>query len=258
MIKAKLVVVGGARETDVELRQLPTTIGRAREATITLPHNLVSRRHCEIFEQNGQLYVKDLNSLNGTYLNNEKIAGTQPLLPNQLLTLGNVTFRALYESEVDAEMPIAPPNAELDHDSCATDDWQQGETIASDLRANNHSDYLTSGNENAIPIDEADTDHAVGTFKRVDDDQAQGTDSRVLVIGDEEPSRDKSISLGALEQLPQERLAASFAGGVEIDMIDAPVARVDDETVQIDLGEEARIKEASKSKLDSFLRKLPK
>ena len=45
MLNAKLMVVGGeAKQTEVQLR-LPTVIGRGREASLTLPHPLVSRRH---------------------------------------------------------------------------------------------------------------------------------------------------------------------------------------------------------------------
>ena len=102
MIKAKLIVVGGdAKRTEVSLKQLPVTIGRAKDASITLPHSLVSRKHCELFEENNKLCVRDLNSLNGTYLNNERITESKSILPGQLLTLGNVTFRASYSIESD-------------------------------------------------------------------------------------------------------------------------------------------------------------
>ena len=68
---AKLVVVGGdAKAAEIKLR-LPTIIGRGRGASLALPHPLVSRQHCEIFEANGQLMVRDLGSLNGTFVNNE-------------------------------------------------------------------------------------------------------------------------------------------------------------------------------------------
>ena len=101
MIDAKLVVVGGdAKRTEVRLKQLPTVIGRGREANLTLPHPLVSRQHCELFERGGNLFVRDLNSTNGTFVDNQKISGEQLLEPNQLLTLGNVTFRAVYEPKL--------------------------------------------------------------------------------------------------------------------------------------------------------------
>lgn len=109
MLKAKLLVVGGdARFGEVQLN-LPTTIGRGREAILTLPHPLVSRLHCEIFERDGKLVVKDLESLNGTFVNNQKIVGEELLEPEQLLTLGNVTFRAVYEVGVACDpMEVSP------------------------------------------------------------------------------------------------------------------------------------------------------
>lgn len=103
MLKAKLLVVGGdAKFGEVKLN-LPTTIGRGREAILTLPHPLVSRLHCEIFERDGKLVVRDLESLNGTFVNNQKIVGEEVIEPEQLLTLGNVTFRAVYEIGVSVE-----------------------------------------------------------------------------------------------------------------------------------------------------------
>ncbi|MEQ1906361.1 MAG: FHA domain-containing protein [Pirellulaceae bacterium] len=105
MIKAKLVVVGGETKTkEVNLR-LPTVVGRGKESTLIVPHALVSRKHCEIFERAGILIVRDLDSLNGTYINNYRIKGEQPLHPGELLTLGNVTFRAVYGNLDEAETP---------------------------------------------------------------------------------------------------------------------------------------------------------
>jgi predicted component of type VI protein secretion system len=262
MIKAKLVVVGGAQDAEIELKRLPTTIGRARESTITLPHNLVSRRHCEIFEHNGQLYVQDLNSLNGTYLNNEKIAGKQVLLPNQLLTLGNVTFRAVYEDNADSEMPNMPPNAELEPADSLTDDGQLGETINSRVEGPAYSAYEppTDGNDiNAIPVDEQDTEHAVETVRRVDLAQTADQESNVLVIGDEPLSREKSIALSAIDRLPQENRESSFAGEIELDPRDRPAAQVEAERFRIDTGCDRLENEAVDSaSLDSFLRRSPK
>jgi pSer/pThr/pTyr-binding forkhead associated (FHA) protein len=114
---ARLMVVGGdARPMEIKLR-LPVIIGRGRQATLAVPHPLVSRKHCEIFESNGYLVVRDLGSLNGTYVNNRRV--TEAVLPpGQLLTLGSVSFRAVYEPAQGASSskfrhaatpPSAPP-----------------------------------------------------------------------------------------------------------------------------------------------------
>lgn len=110
-MKAKLVVVGGnAKATEVNLK-LPTIIGRGRDAPLTLALPLVSRQHCEIFEKNGQLVVRDLGSLNGTFINNERI--TEAVLPNgELLTIGTVTFRAVYDDSA-APKPVVKPVAKV-------------------------------------------------------------------------------------------------------------------------------------------------
>jgi hypothetical protein len=109
MLSAKLVVVGGdVKTTEIKLR-LPAIIGRGKGSTITLLQPLVSRQHCELFETNGKLWVRDLGSLNGTYVNNEKVTESE-IPPNELLTVGTVTFRAVYEPLVgtDAGAPAEP------------------------------------------------------------------------------------------------------------------------------------------------------
>jgi len=106
-LNAKLVVVGGDVKTaEVELA-LPSTIGRGRGTAIVLPHPLVSRQHCELFELDGQLMVRVLGSLNGTFVNNQRITES-PLAPNELLTVGTVTFRAVYEPEGGAVAEKSP------------------------------------------------------------------------------------------------------------------------------------------------------
>ncbi len=73
MVNAKLIVVGGTTSTtEVKLR-LPAVIGRGRNAQVTIPHSLVSRQHCEISESEGRLVVRDLDSMNGTYVGDERI-----------------------------------------------------------------------------------------------------------------------------------------------------------------------------------------
>jgi pSer/pThr/pTyr-binding forkhead associated (FHA) protein len=102
---ARLVVVGGdSKATEIKLR-LPATLGRGRDATLTVPHPLVSRQHCEIFEKDGFLVVRDLGSLNGTFIGDERI--TEAVLHDgELLTIGTVTFRAVYTDDPDLSAPV--------------------------------------------------------------------------------------------------------------------------------------------------------
>jgi pSer/pThr/pTyr-binding forkhead associated (FHA) protein len=49
------------------------TIGRMRNADFVIEQTLVSRIHCRLTNQDGHLEVEDLDSANGTYVNNQKI-----------------------------------------------------------------------------------------------------------------------------------------------------------------------------------------
>jgi predicted component of type VI protein secretion system len=96
-VEAKLVVVDGEMRIRQYVLRLPTVIGRSRSTDLMLGHPLVSRQHCEVFEANGMLMVRDLGSLNGTFVGELRIAEQpMPVKPGDLLTIGPVTFRAEY------------------------------------------------------------------------------------------------------------------------------------------------------------------
>ena len=99
MLKAKLIVVGGDTQQDEIDLKLPMVIGRGTDVNLALSDDLISRRHAEIYERNGRLVVKDLGSRNGTFVNNRKIQGAAVIEPDELLTLGTITFRAIYQTQ---------------------------------------------------------------------------------------------------------------------------------------------------------------
>ena len=71
---AILVVRSGEEEGDYfVLSSAVTTIGRHAESTLVLDDITVSRRHSEIHKTDGRYLVKDAGSLNGTYVNQERV-----------------------------------------------------------------------------------------------------------------------------------------------------------------------------------------
>ena len=73
---AVTIVEGGNSGETVPLSQAPLLIGRGNDAAIRLDDDYVSTRHARIAVSNGQWYVEDLGSTNGTYVGNTRI--TQP------------------------------------------------------------------------------------------------------------------------------------------------------------------------------------
>ncbi len=91
-MEAQLVLVEGGKTVVVRPR-LPSVIGRGHAADMKVPDSKTSRRHCELYEYEGQLAVRDLGSVNGTVVNGHRIDQDTLLSSGDTLTIGNVTFR---------------------------------------------------------------------------------------------------------------------------------------------------------------------
>jgi hypothetical protein len=71
---AILVLRGGEGEGDhYVLSSSLTNIGRHADSDISLDDITVSRRHCEITSENSRFIVRDVGSLNGTYVNQKRV-----------------------------------------------------------------------------------------------------------------------------------------------------------------------------------------
>lgn len=56
-----------------------TVLGRHPECDIVLEVGAVSRQHARILQINGDFYLEDMNSRNGTFLNDKRLEGRQKL-----------------------------------------------------------------------------------------------------------------------------------------------------------------------------------
>ena len=74
----------------------PLTMGRATSNGVQISDGQASRQHAEIRYESGRHYVVDLNSTNGTLVNDQCIVGSQQLSHGDIITIGATEFR--YES----------------------------------------------------------------------------------------------------------------------------------------------------------------
>ena len=63
-------------------------IGRGNGSDVQILNRSVSRRHAELIRRDGEYFVRDLESRNGTYVNNEKITGEHALKEGDIVRLG--------------------------------------------------------------------------------------------------------------------------------------------------------------------------
>jgi len=86
------VTKGSFQDQVFDLDSLPVVIGRDPECDLFLNNMTVSRRHALIEEEDGVLVLKDLGSLNGTWIDG-KIADHAELSDGTLVQIGTFSMR---------------------------------------------------------------------------------------------------------------------------------------------------------------------
>jgi hypothetical protein len=69
------------------------TLGRAPDNTVVLADPSVSAHHAAVRQEQGQWWVDDLGSTNGTAVNENWLRGAAPLYPGDVIRLGEVQLR---------------------------------------------------------------------------------------------------------------------------------------------------------------------
>ncbi len=67
-------------------------LGRGENAEIRLEDPFASSRHTRIYEQGNTVVIEDLDSTNGTYLNEELLQTPRPLHPGDRVRIGDSEF----------------------------------------------------------------------------------------------------------------------------------------------------------------------
>jgi len=83
----------------------PVVIGRGEDCDIRILDNSVSRRHCRIDHLDEGFYVLDMQSTNGTFVNDVPSKDANPILfrDGDYLRVGNCIYRYLAGGNVEAE-----------------------------------------------------------------------------------------------------------------------------------------------------------
>ncbi|MFH0953382.1 MAG: FHA domain-containing protein [Verrucomicrobiota bacterium] len=76
-------------QMEFELGDRPITIGRSPEADVVVLDEKASRIHCGIRLWDGEFYIKDLKSRNGTYVNDQMIEVAK-LKPGDRMRVGSM------------------------------------------------------------------------------------------------------------------------------------------------------------------------
>jgi pSer/pThr/pTyr-binding forkhead associated (FHA) protein len=76
--------------------ELPSTVcilGRDPNSTVHLEEESVSKQHARVSLQEGRIYIEDLGSSNGTFVNGRRVHEKIELRPGDLVRLGAVILK---------------------------------------------------------------------------------------------------------------------------------------------------------------------
>ena len=99
----------------------PCVLGRGKGVDLAFPDPTISQQHALILDLEGQVWIQDLESANGVYVNNRKIVGKALIKPGDSIQLGQTRFLVLQSggdiSEQTIVMHPLDPTVEgsLDH-----------------------------------------------------------------------------------------------------------------------------------------------
>jgi adenylate cyclase len=106
---ARLILATAEGQQAIELRPI-NSLGRHPNNSIQLLDKIVSKEHCILEQRDGGFVLRDLGSLNGTYVNGERVRGELMLRHGDEIALGST--RARYD---DGHGPPLDFNAPLPH-----------------------------------------------------------------------------------------------------------------------------------------------
>ena len=102
-----VVLVGvqpSGRSIPIAIKRSRTVFGRQTDCHIRIPANDVSRNHCEVVVEDGEISIADMGSRNGTFVNKEKVS-KRDLEPGDIITIGPGVFVVQVDgmpSDIDA------------------------------------------------------------------------------------------------------------------------------------------------------------
>jgi pSer/pThr/pTyr-binding forkhead associated (FHA) protein len=102
---------GVAKDFDIGERSI--TIGRSPDADIILLDDKVSRVHCGIRLWDGEFYIKDLKSKNGTFVNGQRVEVSK-LKTSDVIKIGGYTFTFDQPAGTGTETALREISDEMD------------------------------------------------------------------------------------------------------------------------------------------------
>jgi len=93
MVTKLIVASGKSAGRSIAIKRNKLLIGRAEECDVRPLSEDVSRRHCAVHVGPAEVWVEDLGSRNGTFVNGEKISAKVPVKDGDIIRVGSLELK---------------------------------------------------------------------------------------------------------------------------------------------------------------------
>jgi len=100
-LAVKFISAVGSTDEELIFTQQQIFIGRDPSCECHVPHETVSSRHTRIFYEQGQWWVDDMESRNGTFLNQNQVTTATVLTSGDEIRCGEVVFNVFIDKLVN-------------------------------------------------------------------------------------------------------------------------------------------------------------
>lgn len=108
-ISLTVLSAGSAAGKALPINTAQFIIGRDPGCNLRPASAMISKRHCAVLVKNGGVFLRDFDSTNGTFLNDEQIKGEVSLKDGDVLKVGPLSFKLVIEAPVAPSKPTPPP-----------------------------------------------------------------------------------------------------------------------------------------------------
>jgi pSer/pThr/pTyr-binding forkhead associated (FHA) protein len=137
-MQVRLKILQGSNSgKEIKIPSPKCVIGRGDDCHLRPQSDAISRRHCVIITTENEAVVRDLNSRNGTFVNNERVGEESVLLGGDVLRVGPIEFEVALE-----QTPGKPKRSKVSDIKEAVARTAEGSGISSQTELEDVSQWL--------------------------------------------------------------------------------------------------------------------
>lgn len=148
-MKLSLVVLtaGKAQGQVIPINLAQFVVGRDPQCNLRPASALISKRHCAVLVKDGQVYIRDFDSTNGTFVNEQPVKGEVALKHDDVLKVGPLAFKVQVEGGPSISKPTPPPKAA----GAASDDDEAAALLLALQEDGTTGDVTSGASDSSVP-----------------------------------------------------------------------------------------------------------